>query len=186
MSVIIKGMKLPQHAAVNGEKDTAYKCVILAHPDNSVELVIDTKFASAYDNGHNIQRYPITEIPTPHGRLIDCESDFFPTAFRHNSTDYARGWNACLRSVLLSSTIIEAEVNNEQRTKYAICRPYDGITLNTEVEFLLDHNGDVMLFDSESAAWEYFKPIGITEEEPNAIKVVEYKERENNAGRNDT
>ena len=73
MSLIIKGMKLPQHAAVNGEKDTAYKCVILAHPDNSVELVIDIKFASAYDNGHNIQRYPITEIPTPHGRLIDAD-----------------------------------------------------------------------------------------------------------------
>jgi hypothetical protein len=73
MSVIIKGMKLPKHAAVNGEKDTAYKCVILAHPDNSVELVIDVKFASAYDNGHNIQRYPLTEIPTPHGRLIDAD-----------------------------------------------------------------------------------------------------------------
>ena len=73
MSVLIKGMEMPKHAAVNGEKDTAYKCVILAHPDNSVELVIDTKFASAYDNGHNIQRYPITEIPTPHGRLIDAD-----------------------------------------------------------------------------------------------------------------
>ena len=73
MSLIIKGMKLPQHAAANGEKGTAYKCVILVHPDNSVELVIDTKFASAYDNGHNIQRYPLTEIPTPHGRLIDAE-----------------------------------------------------------------------------------------------------------------
>lgn len=73
MSVLIKGMEMPQHAAVNGEKDTAYKCVILAHPDNSVELVIDTKFASAYDNGHNIQRYPITEIPTPHSRLIDAD-----------------------------------------------------------------------------------------------------------------
>lgn len=74
MSLIIKGMELPQHAAVNGEKDTAYKCVILAHPDNSVELVIDIKFASAYDNGHNIQRYLITEIPTPHGRLIDADA----------------------------------------------------------------------------------------------------------------
>lgn len=73
MSLIIKGMELPQHAAVNGEKDTTYKCVILAHPDNSVELVIDIKFASAYDNGHNIQRYLITEIPTPHGRLIDAD-----------------------------------------------------------------------------------------------------------------
>lgn len=54
---------------------------------------------------------PLTELPTPHGRLIDCESDFFPTAFRHNLTDYAKGWNTCLRSVLLSPTIIEAEVS---------------------------------------------------------------------------
>ena len=46
------------------------RCVVLAHPDNTVELVIDTEFASAYDNGHNIQRYPLTELPTPHGRLI--------------------------------------------------------------------------------------------------------------------
>lgn len=73
MSLIIKGMSLPKHADVNGEKDTAYKCLILAHSDNSVELVIDTAFASPYDNGHNIQRYPITEIPTPHGRLIDAD-----------------------------------------------------------------------------------------------------------------
>ena len=73
MSILIESMKLPQHAAVNGEKDTAYKCVILAHPDNSVELVIDSKFASPYDNGHNIQRYPLNELPTPHGRLIDAD-----------------------------------------------------------------------------------------------------------------
>ena len=70
MSLIIKGMSLPKHSVVNGEKDTAYRCVILAHPDNTVELVIDTEFASPYDNGHNIQRYPLTELPTPHGRLI--------------------------------------------------------------------------------------------------------------------
>jgi hypothetical protein len=69
---------MPKHAAVNGEKDTAYKCVILAHPDNSVELVIDIKFASAYDNGHNIKRYPLVEIPTPHGRLIDGDALFDP------------------------------------------------------------------------------------------------------------
>ena len=74
MSLIINGMNLPKHSAVNGEKDTAYRCVVLAHPDNTVELVIDTEFASTYDNGHNIQRYPITEIPTPHGRLIDADA----------------------------------------------------------------------------------------------------------------
>ena len=73
MSLIIIGMSLPKHSAVNGEKDTAYRCVVLAHPDNTVELVIDTEFASPYDNGHNIQRYPLTEISTPHGRLIDAD-----------------------------------------------------------------------------------------------------------------
>lgn len=111
MSLIIKGMKMPQHAAVNGEKDTVYRCAILAHADNSVDLVMDAAFASAYDNGHNIQRYPLSEIPTPRGRLIDCESKSFPIAFGHELTDYAKGWNACLRSVLLSPTIIEAEVS---------------------------------------------------------------------------
>ena len=102
MSVIIKGMKLPQHAAVNGEKVTAYKCVILAHPDNSVELVIDTKFASAYDNGHNIQRYPLTEIPTPHGRLIDADKLL---KHKYGISQTARTY------IKTADTIIEAEVS---------------------------------------------------------------------------
>ena len=105
MSLIIKGMKLPQHVAVNGEKDTAYKCVILAHPNNSVELVIDSKFASPYDNGHNIQRYHIIEIPTPHGRLIDADKflewlqEFYPNSV------------AIMSGVKNAKTIIEAEVS---------------------------------------------------------------------------
>ena len=107
MSVIIKGMKLPQHADVNGEKDTAYKCVILAHPDNSVELVIDTKFASAYDNGHNIQRYPITEIPTPHGRLIDADR-FLEWLKEFHPNDVA-----IMSGVKNARTVIEAEGVNE-------------------------------------------------------------------------
>ena len=105
MSVLIKGMKLPQHAAVNGEKGTAYKCIILAHPDNSVELVIDTKFASPYDNGHNIQRYPITEIPTPHGRLIDADY-LKKDRINIGGTDFV-----LLVDVDNAKTIIEAEVS---------------------------------------------------------------------------
>ena len=108
MSLIIKGMKLPQHAAVNGEKDTAYKCVILAHPDNSVELVIDTKFASAYDNGHNIQRYPLTEIPTPHGRLIDADELKKDRINLYGTADVV-----LMVDIENATTIIEAEVNEE-------------------------------------------------------------------------
>ena len=120
MSLIIKGMKLPQHAAVNGEKDTAYKCVILAHPDNSVKLVIDTKFASAYDNGHNIQRYPITEIPTPHGRLIDADRlvevlqdtlDNYPDNYNDEKVVEKLVVTVCKRYIESAPTIIEAEVS---------------------------------------------------------------------------
>ena len=71
MSILIKGMEMPKHAGVNEDKDTVYRCIVIAHPDNSAELVIDTKFASPYDNGHNVKRYPLVEVPTPHGRLID-------------------------------------------------------------------------------------------------------------------
>lgn len=105
MSLIINGMSLPKHSAVNGEKDTAYRCVVLAHPDNTVELVIDTEFASQYDNGHNIQRYPLTEVPTPHGRLIDADrfldwlKEFYPNAV------------VIMSGVKNARTIIEAEVS---------------------------------------------------------------------------
>ena len=102
MSLIIKGLRLPKHADVNGEKDTAYKCLILAHSDNSVELVIDTAFASPYDNGHNIQRYPLSEIPTPHGRLIDAEKLKCPLSWQGEIV------RATVRE---APTIIEAEVS---------------------------------------------------------------------------
>ena len=108
MSLIIKGMSLPKHAAVNGEKDTAYRCVILAHPDNSVELVIDAAFASAYDNGHNIQRYPITEIPTPHGRLIDADSLIEYINKELKGDEYIQ--RMFRRIVKSRPTVIEAEV----------------------------------------------------------------------------
>lgn len=107
MSLIIKGMSLPKHAAVNGEKDTAYKCVILAHADNSVELVIDTEFASQYDNGHNIQRYPITEIPTPHGRLIDADDldSITVISYPNDGDPFVAG----RLKKIIAPTIIEAE-----------------------------------------------------------------------------
>lgn len=105
MSLIIKGMSLPKHADVNGEKDTAYKCLILAHSDNSVELVIDTAFASPYDNGHNIQRYPITEIPTPHGRLIDAD------ALHEKADSQPTFWKGVIDEIMVreAPTVIEAE-----------------------------------------------------------------------------
>ena len=109
MSLMIKGMCLPKHAAFNGEKDTVYRCIVLAHPDNTVELVIDTEFASAYDNGHNIQRYPITEIPTPHDRLIDADDLDSITVVSYPST--GDPFVAGRLKKIIAPTIIEAEVS---------------------------------------------------------------------------
>lgn len=110
MSLIIKGMSLPKHADVNGEKDTAYKCLILAHSDNSVELVIDTAFASAYDNGHNIQRYPLTEIPTPHGRLIDADRLLAVLKSMASTSEYVPAV-AVLDLIDHQPVVVEAEVS---------------------------------------------------------------------------
>jgi hypothetical protein len=111
MSLIIKDMKLPQHSAVNGEKDTAYRCIVLAHPDNTVELVIDTEFTSAYDNGHNIQRYPIIEIPTPHGRLIDADLLIADCRLEPNHYEELKDGYVLDCDVESAPTIIEAEVS---------------------------------------------------------------------------
>lgn len=57
---------------------------------------------------------PIIQLQ-PHGRLIDADSKTFPTPHRNPSNDYTKGWNACLRSVQLQSTIIPAsEVENDK------------------------------------------------------------------------
>ena len=109
MSLIINGMNLPKHSAVNGEKDTAYRCVVLAHPDNTVELVIDTEIANPYDNGHNIQRYPLTELPTPHGRLVDSNEllDDFMKAYPVGSPELG-----CAFEIIESAEeFVKAEVN---------------------------------------------------------------------------
>ena len=102
MSVLIKGMEMPKHAGVNEDKDTVYRCIVIAHPDNSAELVIDTKFASPYDNGHNVKRCPLVEISTPHGRLIDADNLKCPLSWQGEVV------RATVRE---APTIIEAEVS---------------------------------------------------------------------------
>ena len=64
-------------------------------------------------NKIHLDKFSLVAVPTPHGRLIDCERATFPTAFRYNTNDYAKGWNACIKAVQTAPTIIEAEVSEE-------------------------------------------------------------------------
>ena len=109
MSILIKGMEMPKHAGVNEDKDTVYRCIVIAHPDNSAELVIDTKFASPYDNGHNVKRCPLVEVPTPHGDLVDRDDliDEINRVTFVKRYDY----NVAYNIVTDAETIIEAEVS---------------------------------------------------------------------------
>ena len=109
MSIYIKGMEMPKHAGVNEDKDTVYRCIVIAHPDNSAELVIDTEFASPYDNGHNVKRCPLVKIPTPHGDLVDRDDliDEINRVTFVKRYDY----NVAYNIVTDAETIIEAEVS---------------------------------------------------------------------------
>ena len=106
--ILIKGMEMPKHAGVNEGKDTVYRCIVIAHPDNSAELVIDTEFASPYDNGHNVKRCPLVEVPTPHGRLIDADE-----IEKYVHEWYDVGEYVFADTIRNADTIIEAEVSEE-------------------------------------------------------------------------
>ena len=113
MSILIKGMEMQKHAGVNEDKDTVYRCIVIAHPDNSAELVIDTEFASPYDNGHNVKRYPLVEVPTPHGRLIDADElkknmrNYYPSIDHLCCSQHV----VTKRDIDCAPTIIEVEVS---------------------------------------------------------------------------
>lgn len=101
MSLIIEGMNIPEYRDVFGdERGCVYLLMLTVNKDGTASMQFND-----VDGGF----YRVKEIRTPHGRLIDCESKSFPIAFGHESTDYAKGWNACLRRVHFSPTIIEAE-----------------------------------------------------------------------------
>ena len=45
--------------------------------------------------------------------------------------------------------------------KVVVARPVNGITLNDELEFLLDDNGEVKTFDSEEEAQTFLIAAGV-------------------------
>lgn len=75
MSLLIKGMEMPKHAIKNGTDDTLYRSCVIVHPDGTAELIVDSTFADMFGFEHALNRFPLAEIPTPHGRLLDPHDD---------------------------------------------------------------------------------------------------------------
>ena len=75
MSILIKGMDIPKHNESNGDKYSIFSGVIVVHKDNTAEFVVDLAGESPFArcNPLNIQKFPLVEVPTPHGRLIDAD-----------------------------------------------------------------------------------------------------------------
>ena len=114
MSVLIKGMEMPLHTEHDGEKDTVFQCAIMVHQDNTAELVIRRDPANPFANCNepHIDKCPLVEVPTPHGRLID--TDILRNKLeRHRDmcgdVELAHGIDVAIRILNNAPTIIEAE-----------------------------------------------------------------------------
>ncbi len=57
--------------------------------------------------------------------------------------------------------------------KVVVCRPVDGITINAEVEFLLNDEGTVQIFGSHEVSKEFLRKHGITDEEMEHMMFLE-------------
>lgn len=51
-----------------------------------------------------------------------------------------------------------------------VCRPYAGITINNEVEYLLDNNGDIMKFKDVETAKEWLTEHGVDDDYMQILK----------------
>lgn len=58
-------------------------------------------------------------------------------------------------------------------SKVVVARPIDGITINTKLEFLLDDDGEVRIFDNQEQARKFLTDAGIEPEELRHIKFME-------------
>ena len=57
--------------------------------------------------------------------------------------------------------------------KYIVARPINGITINPELEVLLDDNGDVRMFDNEEQALSSLTAAGVGPEELRHMTIME-------------
>ena len=58
-------------------------------------------------------------------------------------------------------------------SKVVVCRPVDGITINSEMEFLLDDEDCVRIFDNVEDAKKILSDAGCTDEEMEHMKFLE-------------
>ena len=58
-------------------------------------------------------------------------------------------------------------------SKAVVARPVNGITINTELEFLLDDDGKIRMFDSPEQARSFLTAAGVEPEELRHMTIME-------------
>lgn len=58
-------------------------------------------------------------------------------------------------------------------SKAVVACPVNGITLNGDLEFLLDDSGAVLVFDSSEQAWSFLIAAGVGPEELRQMTIME-------------
>ena len=109
-SILIKGMDMPKHAIKNGTDDTLYRSCVIVHPDGTAELILDSTFADMFGFEHNLNRFPLVEIPTPHGDLID--KDVLLKEYESNPEDDQKMKNISLKCYNLMTDIVGMVTEN--------------------------------------------------------------------------
>lgn len=109
MDILIKGMDMPKHAIKNGTDDTLYRSCVIVHPDGTAELILDSTFADMFGFEHKLNCFPLVEIPTPHGRLIDADRLEDRIKNMVGKYDTAIPLNVVYRLIADAHPIIEAE-----------------------------------------------------------------------------
>lgn len=98
MSLLIHGTKLPR-------SNTMTNAVIRVRQDGTAEIIIHYE--------HKSESFKLTEIPTPHGRLIDAD-ELIKMLERHRDMcgdiEIQHGIDMAIRILNNTPTIIEAEV----------------------------------------------------------------------------
>ena len=108
--LIIKGMEMPKHAIKNGTDDTLYRSCVIVHPDGTAELILDSTFADMFGFEHNLNRFPLVEIPSPHGDLID--KDVLLKEYESNPEDDQKMKNINLECYNLMTDIVGMVTEN--------------------------------------------------------------------------
>ena len=106
MSLLIKGMNMPEYRDIYGDGRAAvYLCMLSVSRDGSAFL---------YCNDSDNEYCTVSEVPTPHGRLIDAD-EFKKKLEKHREMcgdiELAHGIDVSIRILNNTPTIIEAGGN---------------------------------------------------------------------------